>query len=138
LPSLLDPIAVTIIPIVVLESPVSYLHALAAFAATAAGCGRLFFILYSLYQAVASLEKALLVPAYTRADLSWDLVGDIFEYMIGAGAAWLLGLAADEPRSDKIAKICSPWLLAALLAASALFWAAAYASGWVPPPLRGS
>jgi len=137
LQGLLDLYAEGYTGIFVLENLASIVHFIAAFLATVWSCGRRFFPFYAAYQAGGSVAKELFLPSFTLADVGWDFFGDLVEYLAGAGAAYVAGLADSRRLQGRVALICSPRVMAAALAAMLVFWAAAFASGWTPPVLRG-
>ncbi len=112
----------TIVEFVVLENLASMIHFLAAFALTVIGCAKRFFWVYTLYELVTTGIKTAVYPGHTLVDWTWDLMGDIMEFLMGIGLAYVLGVESRIHDSPSVARICEWKTLLAFISALMAAW----------------
>ena len=105
------------------ENVASIIHFLAAILFCSLGCGGRFFLYYTVYQLITTLVKTLLVPGETMSDWTWDIIGDIVEYLAGMGLAIVIGVKGKLAGGGRFSHMCSHRGMLILFASLMTIWA---------------
>ncbi|MCE4624892.1 MAG: hypothetical protein F7C35_03395 [Desulfurococcales archaeon] len=105
------------------ENVASLIHFLAALLFCTIGCGRRFFTYYTIYQFITTIVKTMLIPGESVQDWTWDIVGDLEEYLAGMGTALLIGISGKMSGWRHSGRICSHRGLLSLFSLLMIVWA---------------